>query len=403
MGLDCQHCGFASILDLGASNEGFARLVAAGSSPNSFYWNFSTERGKFNPCQKVWCGSCYTAPLGSPYPIRKAQDEDGFEVIADGDELRFKCARNGDFLMTPFQCDLCHFRNIQMRDPRPRKIEDIRLMKDIRHANLNAFWARESSTVAANLSQALKLENIGRDFFGMKAVTPAMGPFPLEDTFGMRIAVCLLKRSLDPGRNEKHIQFSTARKLRSAFSNAYHASKEVGNVASMAYESTKTYATTCPTYGYWFERFILGCHKRMGDFLVTDFALSKEIFVELVDHLDYDYGRCDTDGEKDKVVEFANVLIMGYVNGLRGEEIMKIDAAGLLKYLDTGAQHQKFPHVIVALVGRLKGETGERYHMIPMARVTRTGIPCGKWADRLGTSLIEDLLTGGGLESSMSS
>jgi hypothetical protein len=43
--------------------------------------------------------------------------------------------------------------------------------------------------------------------------------------------------------------------------------------------------------------------------------------------------------------------------------------------------------VVVPLLGRLKGETGERYHMMILARVTNSGLEPGKWADRLGESL----------------
>lgn len=284
-----------------------------------FCGNFSCERGGFPPCWKAWCGKCYTIPVGSPFPIRLATEEDGFEATVEGDERRFKEGQDGDFLITPFQCELCHFRNIQKRNPSPSNVKDNRCLEDFRHANINAFWSREPSTVKANLGQARKMEDIGEEYYGFNSVSPPMGPFPLEDTFGMKAAVTLLRRSLDPGRHERTIQFSTARKLRSAFSNAYHASKQVGRLAAMAFESTKSYSTTCPTYGYWFERFILGCHKRMGDFTVTDYAPSKEIFVELLRDLERDYRTAEDDSARDEIVYFANLIIFGYLNGLRGE------------------------------------------------------------------------------------
>ncbi|CAJ1962796.1 unnamed protein product [Cylindrotheca closterium] len=263
-------------------------------------------------------------------------------------------------------------------------------MQDIRHANINANWSRESSTVKANFAQVKKLEKVGTDMFGIPSVTPVMGPFPLEDTFGMAIAACLLRRSLDPGRNENTIQFATARRFRSAFSNAYHASKNVGNISSMAYEANKFYTTTCPTYGYWFARFILGCHKRMGDKVVQDYALSRKIFLELLRHLEDDWnGAHENPIERDGIAEFAGVLLIGFLLGLRGEEIVKTDISGLLKYIDVGALDPDHPHVIIPLIGRLKGETGERYHMLPMARVTRSGIMAGKWMDRLCRSLLK--------------
>jgi hypothetical protein len=67
---------------------------------------------------------------------------------------------------------------------------------------------------------------------------------------------------------------------------------------------------------------------------------------------------------------------------------MKMDVAGFLKYLDVGAGDVENPHVIVPLIGHLKGETGERYHMMVMAGGTVTGVMAGQWADRLGRSLL---------------
>eukprot|EP00980_Cylindrotheca_fusiformis_P022604 scaffold9499_cov94-Cylindrotheca_fusiformis.AAC.1 len=99
----------------------------------------------------------------------------------------------------------------------------------------------------------------------------------------------------------------------------------------------------------------------MGDATVTDFALSKPIYYEILKHLEGDYQA-----------------------SLRGEEGMKIDVAGFLKYLEIGYEHPTHPHVVLPLLGRLKGEQGERYHMIFMARVTNGGMRAGVWADRLG-------------------
>jgi hypothetical protein len=57
--------------------------------------------------------------------------------------------------------------------------------------------------------------------------------------------------------------------------------------------------------------------------------------------------------------------------------------AGLLKYLEVGKLDAKHPHVIIPLIGRIKGETGERYHMMVLARETKSGIQAGLWADRI--------------------
>jgi hypothetical protein len=103
--------------------------------------------------------------------------------------------------------------------------------------------------------------------------------------------------------------------------------------------------------------------------------------------LEQEWTEAGTDQNRDKIAEFANLLIFGYLCGLRGEEIIMVDVLGFLKYPEIGSQHPEFPHLVVPLLGRLKGEMGERYHMMILARETASGIQPGKWADRLAGSL----------------
>jgi hypothetical protein len=156
----------------------------------------------------------------------------------------------------------------------------------------------------------------------------------------------------------------------------------------MAYKTSKVYVTWCPTYGYWFERFILGCHKRMGDIVNSHYAISKEIYLELIDQLESDWEDTESDEELDEVAEFAHLLNSGFLCGLRGEEIVKLNISGFRKYINIAAKDPKYPHVVNPLIGRLKGETGERFHHIVMARVTASGVMSGRWADGLAASLL---------------
>jgi hypothetical protein len=43
-----------------------------------------------------------------------------------------------------------------------------------------------------------------------------MGPFPLDDTLGMKATLVVLDRSLDQGRYSDYVQWATFRKARSA-------------------------------------------------------------------------------------------------------------------------------------------------------------------------------------------
>jgi hypothetical protein len=46
----------------------------------------------------------------------------------------------------------------------------------------------------------------------MPLVTPEMGPFPLEDTSGMKATVAVLDRSLHKGNYAEFVQWDTFRK-----------------------------------------------------------------------------------------------------------------------------------------------------------------------------------------------
>jgi hypothetical protein len=104
--------------------------------------------GRRASCLGAWCGRCYTATTGDEFPITKPTDEEGFAVVVAKDKDRFLTGRNGDHFMGVFQCDLCHFRNIQKRDP-DSSLQDALMLRCIRRANLDSFWARETATVLA--------------------------------------------------------------------------------------------------------------------------------------------------------------------------------------------------------------------------------------------------------------
>jgi len=46
--------------------------------------------------------------------------------------------------------------------------------------------------------------------------------------------------------------------------------------------TTKLITSTCPTNGEWFERLMLGYHKRAGDVSGPDLAISIEVMVALM-------------------------------------------------------------------------------------------------------------------------
>jgi hypothetical protein len=193
--------------------------------------------------------------------------------------------------------------------------------------------------VRANLRGAIRLESIGESV-GMQGVSPPLGPYSTDDTMGMGLAVCILIRTLDPGRTEELIQFSTARYLRSVYSNIYHASSQhQRGMGVMAHNTSKIWVTECPSYGYWFERFMRGVHKRMGEEVRSDYALSIRVLHKVLWHLERQWSEARTIETRKEVVEIAIFIVAGYYLALRGEEVVKMDIAGFLTYFEAGKNH----------------------------------------------------------------
>jgi hypothetical protein len=116
-----------------------------------FCANFAHYRWHWTPCRSAWHGSCYVPHGLDNFYYHVLTDEEGFDWRPPESLTRFRVARDGDHLLTPFQCDLCCFRNLQRRDPVIGLAKDDLLLCCIRRANLDAVWGREPHTVSATL------------------------------------------------------------------------------------------------------------------------------------------------------------------------------------------------------------------------------------------------------------
>jgi hypothetical protein len=217
------------------------------------------------------------------FPIKRAMDPDGEGIVDEKDAGCFLKARAGDHFMCQFQCDLCHFRNIQRRDPVIGNVKDSLSSRCIRRANLDAMWAREPTTVGGNLREIKKVLEKGSvlGYAPESLVVPA-GPFPLRDDRLMSVASTMMLCSLDAGKNEPCVQYNTVHPMRSAVSNQWRASLDGQTASVMMRGTTKLITSTCPTNGEWFERFMLGYHKRVGDVSRPDLAITIKVMVTLM-------------------------------------------------------------------------------------------------------------------------
>jgi hypothetical protein len=106
-------------------------------------------------------------------------------------------------------------------------------------------------------------------------------------------------------------------------------------------------------------------------------------------HLDREWVEARMIEIRKAVVKIAMLLASAFGLGLRGEEVVNMDIAGFLTYYEAGRNHSKDKHVMIPLLGRFKGKTGERWYLLKMVWKTQSRIEAGTWATRLKDSLIE--------------
>jgi hypothetical protein len=157
-------------------------------------------------------------------------------------------------------------------------LNDAETIDLIRRANLDAFWSREPTTISQDVSKVNRALQISHELGLDKPSIPRLGPWPVEDKFGMGAAIVLLKHSLDPGLTGTTVQYNTVRKMKSAFANLFHASVEnQGSVIVGGRDGKRFVSMDVPIYSNFFGRFQAGMHNRMGDKVVQDFGLSRGI------------------------------------------------------------------------------------------------------------------------------
>ena len=89
------------------------------------------------------------------------------------------------------QFEVCHFRSIEMRNP-TKGGSCQNLPRNIMHANLDVFWAREPGTVYIYF---LEMRSTIKDTGAMqrRPPFPERGHMTLEDISGMSAAISLFK------------------------------------------------------------------------------------------------------------------------------------------------------------------------------------------------------------------
>jgi hypothetical protein len=81
---------------------------------------------------------------------------------------------------------------------------------------------------------------------------------------------------------------------------------------------------------------------------------------------------------KKLVASIGTYSIIAFCGSFRGCKVFLVDSHGLRKYLAELKAPEK-NYVIIPLLGRFKGETGDRYHLTPLAAETLSGLHVRDW------------------------
>jgi hypothetical protein len=339
----------------------------------------------------VWCGGCYTSSDQTAFHIASddviptaAGDED--RLISGWtrkrvDQQRFGVARNGDDLLVSFECDTCIFRKLYFRNADLRNNRDVFSLACIRRINLDAFWSRARATVdsnAAKVREGMRLSSL----LGLSGPYLDPGPLPLDDHCGYEVALQMVACSLEGGRySESYKQWDTIRKLRSSFSNQVRASRAANShTLTLADDRGTSYQRIAldPCGSLWFQRFMLGCKKRMGQDWRPNQAISIEIVHELLNRCEQRATRSMVRHEVHRWVLAGAYFCVCFVLSLRSPEGLMADLEGLVKFLP-----RESDNVVIPLLGRFKGEHHAKQHLLLSKGVTGSGIQVRLWMKRV--------------------
>ena len=297
-------------------------------------------------------------------------------------------------LVAPFQCDCCWFVNLSKREPREVSESDSRLLAYIRRVNLDMLWSSEEATVGHNLGDLRKATKMSTAV-NLIPLFVARGPWPVGDPVGFQVAIEIVRASQEKGRNStEYVQFDTIRKIRSSYTNAYASSPAAAlEMISFKGDYGKTYHfSKSPLNSALFRKFMLGLEKRMGRVVYQDLGLSVELLLEILSMYEEELSTVGVPWSRRRsIVVSGAAFVTLYVGALRGGEVLLMEASELCKRIRQGKNETSSSHVVVPLMGRFKGENGERNVMLALSSVSsNSGIPIRRWIERLVAVLIHE-------------
>ena len=268
---------------------------------------------------------------------------------------------------------------------------------------MDAFWAKATGTIEALHRNFWQQVTVGRKK-GFEMFPTPIGPFPRRYDSGLRAAIAVLDKSMQPGRYGDRVAFSTARKQRTVHTKLCLASPTGALAPQLTSDRSSTALFYTPTNSEFFKLFMAGFKARVGERVKKDAAISIEVMIQLQRLCEKEWGQAEASGDLKllrSAAENGAFLVFTFCGSMRGFETPKVVLDRLEKQMLTPQQaqegsHATPPHVSLPLVGQFKARTRDvQKRIIDLAWETSSGLQPGLWATRLISALEKNGITQG--------
>jgi hypothetical protein len=121
----------------------------------------------------------------------------------------------------------------------------------------------------------------------------------------------------------------------------------------------------------------------MGEIRRQNEALTPKMILGILKEVEGDWSESRDPLLMAELEEFAGALLISFGAALRGEEISLVSLKGMLSTWLECTTALPHPHIMITLHGRFKGETGLRWHCLPLSIQNASGLPYKIWIARL--------------------
>lgn len=129
----------------------------------------------------------------------------------------------------------------------------------------------------------------------------------------------------------------------------------------------------------------------MGRLVLQNIGISVDMLQLILQGYEEELKSDNIDIQRRRLITLCGCAFVNLFGGaLRGGDVLRMERTEFASKIEYGKSHPTNPHMLIPLMGRLKGESGERKLLMPLANVTNSGINIRIWNERLSDVLTKE-------------